>query len=450
MAETKAVVIKYQARDGQDITLSFDTIRRYLVQGKSEYVTAQELMFFCGVCKSQGMNPFNRDCWLIKYSEKDAAAIISAIGFLRSRAKAMKDCRGWQVGIIVNRGKEIIYSDGLMLTGDTLLGGWARGKPEGWEKEVVKEVNLSGYIKKRADGQITRFWQPENQPTQIAKVAESQLLRTLWPGEFKDLYTDAEISPSDDAVAALPDIPTEEEADSSSDAPGHLVDKFDLKVSEKQTNLEHVSEYLALCATTKAGLTIDDVKASAIRQGFESFWEFYENWLKNEKKADEPAHMEPIDDKKKKPEQSFAQQFINLKKGDAVKSGLVPAIMKNKAAIQAAPREDQEIIRKKFYTLYGPEVSYPLDPPGESKTEVVEEDKAADVDDPQEQKKVLELADGAELADLGGEPGVVVTCPNTDDKPAAKWCIGSCRQREGCPTWTKYDSPPTARGNLFA
>ena len=285
MAETQSAVIKYQAKDGQDITLSFETIRKYLVHGKSEHVTPQELMFFMGACKSQGMNPFKRDCWLIKYSPTDAAAIITAIGFLKSRAKAMPDCKGWQAGIIVKRGNEIIYSNGLMLESDVLLGGWAKGKPEGWETETTKEVNLRGYIKHTRDGMVTRFWKEENQPTQIAKVAEAQLLRTLWPDEFQNLYTDAEISP-DDGIKALPEISlTPSGQPEEGQAPAQqLIDKFDVKISEKENvNLEKLSEYLALCASSQEGATTDDVKASAIRKGFDKFWGFYTDWLKSEK-----------------------------------------------------------------------------------------------------------------------------------------------------------------------
>ena len=36
MAEETGLV-KYEAKDGQSITLSFDTIKRYLVQGHPEY-----------------------------------------------------------------------------------------------------------------------------------------------------------------------------------------------------------------------------------------------------------------------------------------------------------------------------------------------------------------------------------------------------------------------------
>jgi len=146
---------------------------------------------------------------------------------------------------------------------------------------------------------------------------------------------------------------------------------------------------------------------------------------------------------KKAEPSSFVQQFINLKKGDAVKIGFVPTIMKKKSEILAAAPEDQEIIRKKFYTLYGPEVSYPLDPPGEKKIEETEtEDKAAPspkADEGTDQQRMLRLADGAELVDFAGEKMVIVKCPIRDDKPTEKWC-SRCNDREGCDTWKKYDA----------
>jgi len=190
-------IVKYEARDGQSVTLSFDTIKRYLVQGHSEMVTKQELMFFMGTCKSRGLNPFNKDCYLIKYSSKQGAAIITAVDYFRKRARAQRDCHGWQKGIIVERNGEIIYSKGLMLDGDTLLGGWFKAQPEGWTEPFELEVNLKGYIKKKNDGSVTKFWAKDNQPSQIAKVAESQGLRTLWPDEFQQLYTPEEMGEPD-------------------------------------------------------------------------------------------------------------------------------------------------------------------------------------------------------------------------------------------------------------
>ena len=133
--EAEKNVVTYEARDGQQIKLSFDTIKKFLVQGHPEWVTDQEMMFFMGVCKSRGLNPFIKDCYLIKYSQKDGAAIITSIDYYRKRAKVQKDCKGWLKGVIVDRNKEITYSNGLVLESDTLLGAWFKAQPEGWEEE---------------------------------------------------------------------------------------------------------------------------------------------------------------------------------------------------------------------------------------------------------------------------------------------------------------------------
>ena len=68
-------LIKYEDRSGQEITLTFDTIRNYLVTGKKELVTDQELMMFAAICKARGLNPFTKDCYLIKYTPNESPSI---------------------------------------------------------------------------------------------------------------------------------------------------------------------------------------------------------------------------------------------------------------------------------------------------------------------------------------------------------------------------------------
>lgn len=185
--------IVYEARDGQTITLDFQTIKKFLVQGHPEWVIDKEMVFFMGVCKSKGLNPFIRDCYLMKYSQHDNAAIIISRGYKRKRAKAQADCAGWSSGIIVSRNNTIVYSNGLMLPDDILLGGWFRAKPKGWDEPMELEVNLSTYLKHKQDGSLTKFWAKEKQPMMIQKVAESQGLTACWPGEFSDMYIEEEI-----------------------------------------------------------------------------------------------------------------------------------------------------------------------------------------------------------------------------------------------------------------
>ena len=202
MAEAKPEeknVVSYHARDGQEIKLSLDIVRKYLVSGRPEYVTDQEIMLYLGTCKARGINPFAKECYLVKYTETDPAATIISIDYYRARARAQEDCRGWQSGIIVKTAQNLAIDrpGAVMFEGDTLLGGWFKAKPATWDIEHYWSVPLNAFIKLTREGKPTRFWSEANQPSQIAKVAESQGLRRVWPDEFGGLMVDAEMQPLD-------------------------------------------------------------------------------------------------------------------------------------------------------------------------------------------------------------------------------------------------------------
>lgn len=185
--------IEYQV-SGQPVKLTPGMVRQYLVTGKSELVTDQEIVYFMHICRARGLNPFNKDCYLVKYGQEPAAIIVS-IDKLRYQARKSGDCVGWKSGVIVQKqGGELRYSNGLILDGEKLLGGWFEGRPKGWDEPFRLEVNLNGYIKKTRDGQTTQFWQPDKQPMMIAKVAEAQGLRRLWPEQMQGLFVQEEIN----------------------------------------------------------------------------------------------------------------------------------------------------------------------------------------------------------------------------------------------------------------
>lgn len=199
-------VVEYKAKDGQLINLSLETVRKYLIRGNAQAATSQEIIFFMGICKSKGLNPFKQDCYLVKYGT-DPAAIIQSIDYFRARAKAQPDCTGWNKGLVVKDKKtgEQRKTRGILdRENEILMGAWFKAQPKGWIEPCEWEINLFNYIKKTKDGRITRFWSEENQPTQIAKVAESQGLRTCWPDEFQGLYSDAEIVEEESIVTEKP------------------------------------------------------------------------------------------------------------------------------------------------------------------------------------------------------------------------------------------------------
>lgn len=200
MAEESKNVIPFQDKaitytvNGLEVRLTPAMVKQYLVTGHRELVTDQEIVYFMNICRARELNPFNKDCYLIKYTDREAAAIIVSIEKLRMVARQSADCVGWEKGIIVQKKDgELRYSKGLILEGETLLGGYFKAKPKGWEVPFELEVNLKGYIKTTKDGSVTQFWKPEKQPTMIAKVAEAQGLRTVWPERTQGLYVSEEI-----------------------------------------------------------------------------------------------------------------------------------------------------------------------------------------------------------------------------------------------------------------
>lgn len=206
--DQRAVI--YTAADGTEIRLNIDMVKKYLITPakSAELVTAQEFVFFLNICKSRGLNPFIKDVYPVKYGE-EPLAIITSIDFLRKKAAAEADCEGWDKGVIVvnKQTKEIRESHGIVLATEELIGGWFRGFKKGWRHDFYLEVNLSGYIKKTRDGAITKFWAPENQPTMIAKVAEAQGLRTMWPGKFSKMYLAEEIGTGDYEAPDITEVP---------------------------------------------------------------------------------------------------------------------------------------------------------------------------------------------------------------------------------------------------
>ena len=188
-------VTTYKSRSGEQITLSLDVVRTFLVTGKRELVTDQEIVLFMGICRAIGANPFKKDAYLVKF-DQNPAAVITSINFYRSRAKAQPDCTGWQAGVICLNKKDgtLRYSNGLVLPTEELVGGWFEAQPSGWSVPKKLEVNLTGYQKNNA------FWTKEKAPTMLAKVAESQGLRACWPDEFQGTLAAEEIGELSEAL----------------------------------------------------------------------------------------------------------------------------------------------------------------------------------------------------------------------------------------------------------
>jgi len=407
-------LVKYTATDGQEVSLTFDTIRKFLVAGKGNLVTPQELVYFMGICKTRKLNPFAKDCYLIKYSEQESAAIVTSVDYFRKRARAQADCRGWKRGVIVQKPDGTLrYSNGLVLEDETLLGGWFEAQPQGWDYPFTLEVNLTGYIKKTRQGEVTKFWQPENQPTMIMKIAESQGLRTLWPDEFQGIHTREEIP--DFPRDAIDVTPEKKALEDRPDFDALLPPNVDKALVER---------YSQTCAK-HFGQDVQEFKAAIVGNGqMEEFLKAYRAWAakqagptpaQGENAPQRQAHEAdaPVDEKSPDPWQAFRSEFINLKG-----PGYSTWVFKNRDRLALAPKEIQTEAREKWAKLY-PANKWPLDP-----QEAHAEETAPMF--PQEAPPSVDIQTGEILT---------VACPEQDGKNVDIDKCEACSMRNGCPSW---------------
>jgi|SRR5262245_9510395 len=279
MAEqSEGALIEYNSRDGQKIKLSLQIVKQYLVTGRAELVTNQEFMLYAGICKSRGLNPFKRDCYLIKYTAEDPAALVVSIDYFRSRAKSQPDCAGWRQGIILRdtEGKLEYREGAFLMEGETLLGGWFEAQPRSWIVPYKWAVSLKPFIKTTRQGQPTRFWQAENQAYMIAKVAESQGLRRLWPDEFQGLFVQEEII----------------ETERADDLPGK---KFEPQKIPQRINEAKRKKFMQIC--NAKNLTNDQIFGKLKSMGYENSYEVTTDkidelmaWAESPTPAEPPAN----------------------------------------------------------------------------------------------------------------------------------------------------------------
>jgi len=408
-------LVKYTATDGQEVSLTFDTIRRFLVSGKGNLVTPQELVYFMGICKTRKLNPFAKDCYLIKYSENEAAAIVTSVDYFRKRARAQPDCRGWKRGVIVQKPDGTLrYSNGLVLNDEILLGGWFEAQPQGWDYPFTLEVNLTGYIKKTRNGDVTKFWQSENQPTMIMKIAESQGLRTLWPDEFQGIHTREEIPDFPrDAIDVTPQMKALE---GRPDFDALLPSGIDKAMLQR---------YVATCAE-HFEQSEQEFKAAIVENGqVEDFLKAYRTWAKkqpvqttaqaeNAPQSAQELSDAPKDEKNADPWQEFRQEFLKLRY-----AGYSTWIIKNRDRLVESPESIRAEAKEKWMKLY-PQNRWPLDPPEpeaeETATMFPQEEPATNVDP------------------STGEI-LTVACPEKDGGMVSVQDCDACNVRDRCPSW---------------
>lgn len=188
-------IVRYKADNGQDIEVTEQDVRDLMAANGNamENVTSQEVKMFLRLCQSQRLNPFTRDAYIVKYGNQPASVIAGKDAFVK-RATRNKRYRGHEAGITVLRrfkkdgGVQTVIDrreGSMMLSGEELVGGWAKVYLEGYECPIFEEVALKEYTAPDRYGKNGWSRMPA---TMIRKVALCHALREAFPEDLGGLY----------------------------------------------------------------------------------------------------------------------------------------------------------------------------------------------------------------------------------------------------------------------
>src|SRR6185436_1010537 len=139
-----------------EVKLSASLIRRYFCPTATE----QEAMVFLALCRYQGLNPWLRDAYLIKYGTSMPATMVVGKDTFTKRAARHPHMDGFEAGIIVQfEANPMERREGsLVLEGEEIVGGWARVHRKDRAHPIYAEVSFEEYAGKTKDGALTRSW----------------------------------------------------------------------------------------------------------------------------------------------------------------------------------------------------------------------------------------------------------------------------------------------------
>lgn len=181
---TQQTAIAFTDDVGANITVTADDVRNLICPNADQ----KEVSLFLQLCKSQRLNPFVKDAYLVKYGSNPAQMITNYQVFNR-RACRNENYAGIENGVVVLRNGEIVHKDGSAVykaAGETLLGGWAKVYFKDNRKPAYAEVALDDYSTGKSN------WQ-KMPGVMIEKCAKAAAWRLAFPDDFQGMYVSEEM-----------------------------------------------------------------------------------------------------------------------------------------------------------------------------------------------------------------------------------------------------------------
>ena len=185
--QKQELTVKFEI-DGQEIKLTPRIVQEYIV-GTDAKITNQEFKLFTELCKVRKLNPFLREAYLIKYSEKQPAQIVVGKDAILKRAVLNPNYDGIESGIIVQKEDDSVEErrGTFKLGNERLVGGWARVYRKDWTHPTYSSVSFDEVAQKTSNGSYNSNWSNKG-ATMVEKVAKVRALRETFVEDLGGMY----------------------------------------------------------------------------------------------------------------------------------------------------------------------------------------------------------------------------------------------------------------------
>ena len=211
--QKQELIVKFDI-DGQEIKLTPKIVQEYIV-GTDAKITNQEFKLFTELCKVRKLNPFLREAYLIKYTDKQPAQIVVGKDAILKRAVLNPNYDGMECGIIIFKEDGGIQerTGTFKLGKEQLVGGWARVYRKDWSHPTYTSVSFNEVAQKKSDGSLNSNWYTKG-ATMVEKVAKVRALRETFVEDLGGMYEAEEMQqeiPQQEPIEVQADVTEQSE-----------------------------------------------------------------------------------------------------------------------------------------------------------------------------------------------------------------------------------------------